>query len=326
MTLGDNHGSIENPTNPNREVTPRGEQGILHASSLPIAHHDVLSQQRELADRMTEVAMTPAARAAASQAKKHKRKANVVNVVVMTFVSGLVGVLALPAYSFGPGQESAQASTSLQELKTDNAQVLAVSGASVPTITRDTFTATSLAEIQAAEAAEAARVAAEAARAAEDAARAAEDAARAAEAAERRAQIADTYTPYAGPSATDFVATPAYPSFSLDQVAAVARQYEGVPYRLGGATPSGFDCSGLIMFVYAQFGVNLPHGVRGQAASGTVISRADAQPGDLVIWNDHSHNGLYLGGGTFIDAPRPGKNVTVRPIWSDAVYFVRIGI
>ena len=307
LTHGDNTGSSLDHPNPIPEVSPV----TAHSTRRELRSvRPAFSPSVELRPSVP-VATAPGAAAKSAVAKKRKRKANVLNVVVMTFVSGLVGVLALPAYAFGPAEASAQASASLQDIRTDNAQVLAVSGAAAPTITRDTFTATSLAEIQAAEAA---------------AARAAAEAAQAAAAAARRAQIAETYGPYAGPTARDFVAAPAYPSFSLDQVAAVARQYEGVPYRLGGATPAGFDCSGLIMFVYAQFGVSLPHGVRGQAASGTRISPADAVPGDLVIWNDYSHNGIYLGGGNFIDAPRPGKNVMVRPIWSDAVYFVRIGI
>ena len=57
----------------------------------------------------------------------------------------------------------------------------------------------------------------------------------------------------------DFLANPPYPNFDLNQVVAVAKQYQGVPYRYGGADPAGFDCSGFTQYVYAQFGVSLPH-------------------------------------------------------------------
>jgi len=313
LTLTDAPGSIVNRPNPN-PVTPsadlatNGELRVIRP--LPAVSPAVRAEQHALALRMTTAALP-----AAAPVVRKSRKRGVVNVVVMTFVSGLIGVLALPAYAFGPGDASPEASASLQNISVDNAQNLSIEGAVAPVMARDTFTATSLAEIQAAEAAAAAAAAAEAAAAAQAQA-----------AATRRAQISSTYGSYSGPTARDLAAAPPYPGFSLDQVAAVARQYQGVPYRFGGADPSGFDCSGLVMFVYAQFGISLPHGVRGQAAAGTVISRADAMPGDLVVWNDHSHIGIYQGGGNFIDAPRPGKSVSVRPIWSGSVYFVRIGI
>jgi len=58
---------------------------------------------------------------------------------------------------------------------------------------------------------------------------------------------------------------------------------------------------------------------------GTKISRADAVPGDLVVLNDHSHIGIYMGNGAILDAPYPGKTVQARPLWTDAYYIVRIG-
>jgi cell wall-associated NlpC family hydrolase len=127
-----------------------------------------------------------------------------------------------------------------------------------------------------------------------------------------------------GPTVGDFLANPPYPSFSLDQVVQVALQYQGVPYRFGGSTPAGFDCSGFVQYVYAQFGVSLPHSVSGQSAAGVRISREDARPGDIVIMA--GHNGIYLGNGTFIDSPRSGGFVSVRPIWTDNYYIVRVGI
>ena len=99
-----------------------------------------------------------------------------------------------------------------------------------------------------------------------------------------------------------------------------------MPYRYGGDTPAGFDCSGFVQYVYAQFGVALPHSVSGQAAAGTPISLADARPGDLIIFNNMSHSGFYMGGGQILDAPYPGKSISVRPLWTDSYYIVRIGI
>ncbi len=131
---------------------------------------------------------------------------------------------------------------------------------------------------------------------------------------------------YVGPSVAELLANPPYPSFSLDQVAQVALQYQGVPYSFGGADPSGFDCSGLVLYVYAQFGISLPHSVSGQAASGTAITRDAALPGDIVIMTDGSHNGIYMGNGTFIDAPSEGRSVVVRPIYTDDYFIVRVGI
>lgn len=122
------------------------------------------------------------------------------------------------------------------------------------------------------------------------------------------------------------LANPPYPNFSLDSVVSVGLQYVGVPYRFGGSDPSGFDCSGFTQFVYAQFGIALPHSVRAQASLGTVITAEAAQPGDLVVLSDHSHIGIWMGNGMILDAPYAGKSVTVRPIWTSSYYLVRVGI
>lgn len=90
-------------------------------------------------------------------------------------------------------------------------------------------------------------------------------------------------------------------------VVATAAQYLGVPYVFGGTTPAGFDCSGLVQYVFAQHGISLPRTDSAQKAAGTVIDESAAQPGDLV-WKP-GHIGIYAGNGTIIHAPRPGKNV-----------------
>ena len=94
-------------------------------------------------------------------------------------------------------------------------------------------------------------------------------------------------------------------------------------YRWGGTTPDGFDCSGFTSYVYAQLGVSLPRTAEAQRAAGTVVSRADAQPGDLIV--SPGHIGIYAGGDTQIDSPRPGKTIQFRAIWQTSPTFIRFG-
>jgi peptidoglycan DL-endopeptidase CwlO len=234
------------------------------------------------------------------------------NVAVMTIASAIVATLALPGYAFDPAAnaDGVAAAESAAQLRATQSQSLQIDLAAGQDATRDQFTATSEEELAAAKAAEAAAAAAEAAAAA---------------AAERRAELASTYQAYSGPTASELVASPRYPNYDLGSIVGVGLQYVGVPYRYGGTTPEGFDCSGFTAYVYAQFGVSLPHSVSRQAAMGTRISRADARPGDLVVLNDHSHIGIYGGSGRILDAPYPGKTVQMRALWTDSYYIVRIG-
>lgn len=95
-------------------------------------------------------------------------------------------------------------------------------------------------------------------------------------------------------------------------VIGIARQYLGTPYRWGGTTPSGFDCSGFTSYVYRQLGVSLPRTSYGQANSGIRVSRSELQPGDLV-WGP-GHVGIYVGNGSYIHAPSPGQSVKISPL------------
>jgi len=96
-------------------------------------------------------------------------------------------------------------------------------------------------------------------------------------------------------------------------VCALAQGFQGVPYRYGGTTPDGFDCSGLACYVFREAGVTLPRTVRAQAAAGYHVSRANLLPGDLVFFRTEgrriSHVGIYVGEGRFVHAPSTGKTV-----------------
>jgi murein DD-endopeptidase len=89
----------------------------------------------------------------------------------------------------------------------------------------------------------------------------------------------------------------------------------GKPYRYGGNTPKGFDCSGLVQYSYARVGVKLPHGTRHLLHVSQPVSRHKLKRGDLVFFTQEgkrsSHVALYLGGNRFVHAPSSGKNVYI---------------
>jgi cell wall-associated NlpC family hydrolase len=97
-------------------------------------------------------------------------------------------------------------------------------------------------------------------------------------------------------------------------VVGIAMQYLGIPYVYGGSSPSGFDCSGFVMYVYAKVGVSLPHNAAAQYGYGTPVDRSQLQPGDLVFFNSLGHNGIYIGGGSFIHSPHTGDVVKISSI------------
>ncbi len=100
-------------------------------------------------------------------------------------------------------------------------------------------------------------------------------------------------------------------------VVGIAQRYLGVPYVYGGASPSGFDCSGLTMYCYAQVGIGLAHGATAQQQSSTPVPLSALQPGDLVFFGSASysyHVGIYVGGGSMIHAPHTGAVVSYGSI------------
>ncbi len=109
-------------------------------------------------------------------------------------------------------------------------------------------------------------------------------------------------------------------------VVSIAAQYLGIPYKWAGASPeTGFDCSGLVQYVFAQLGVSLPHNTVAQwnSPNAVPVPRNQLQPGDLVFFAKLDHVGIYVGNGYFIDAPHTGAFVRVDSLkgaWERANY------
>ena len=108
-------------------------------------------------------------------------------------------------------------------------------------------------------------------------------------------------------------------SASTSAITSYALTFLGVPYVWGGTTPSGFDCSGLVQYVYSHFGINLGRTTYSQQYAGTKISLASAQAGDLYFWGSYGsayHVAIALGGGQYVMAPAPGQNVMTGSVSS----------
>jgi peptidoglycan DL-endopeptidase CwlO len=104
---------------------------------------------------------------------------------------------------------------------------------------------------------------------------------------------------------------PAAPPAQYGGVVGLAMQELGKPYVWGAGGPSSFDCSGLVMYVYAQVGVSLPHNAAAMYSYGSPVSYGDLQAGDLVFFSGLGHMGIYIGGGQFIHAPHTGDVVKI---------------
>ena len=108
-----------------------------------------------------------------------------------------------------------------------------------------------------------------------------------------------------------------------DRAASQAAKMVGKPYRYGGSTPAGFDCSGLVLFSYQQAGLSLPRATDSQRKASREVRVSSLRRGDLLFFDQegkkNSHVGIYLGDGTFVHAPSSGKRVRVDRL--DSAYW-----
>ena len=206
--------------------------------------------------------------------------------MTMTAATGLMATFALPSYGFDP-EVTAQAGLTRDSQLALN--VTAVQGLTVATARAVEFTR---GDFQPADASE--------------------------------FEVKPTRSRYTGPLAEDYLANPRFTSITSANLMKAAAELVGTPYVYGGRTPGGIDCSGYVLFVYSQFGVELPHSVYQQAKMAVRIDESEAVPGDIVIFNDYSHNGIYAGNGNFYHAPQPGDRVKLAPIFTERYHIVRL--
>ncbi|TIH32698.1 C40 family peptidase [Subtercola vilae] len=260
---------------------------------------------------------TPAVRETSHAKPRFRRptKRGIASTVVMTAAAALVATMALPAYAFSThGAFDPSASTKSIEA---GQQTLSVdASAADAAVSRDNYKAPTKNDLAAA------------AKAAAEVAAAAQAAAVAQAAALKVATVSNTTSTASVAGATS-ASTAAFnpPSgpYSGQAVVDYAMQFVGVvPYGAGASPDTSFGCDGLTQYVFKQFGINIPRTVSAQAAAGTRISAADAQPGDLMIYSI-GHVGIYAGNGKMIDSPDWGRYVEYRPQWG-SFYYVRLGI
>lgn len=207
-------------------------------------------------------------------------------ILTVMSTTGLMATVALPSYGFSPE------ATAVSGLTTDNqlVQLSAPSqGLSVAAVRAVSFTR---GEFEPADASE--------------------------------FEVTRTRNRYSGPIAKDYLANPRFTEITSANIMKATAEVVGTPYVFGGQTPNGIDCSGLVLFVYSQFGIELPHSVYQQARYAERVPYDEALPGDIVVFNDYSHNGIYAGNGNFYHAPQPGDRVKLAPIFTERFFIVRL--
>jgi len=215
-----------------------------------------------------------------------RKRESVRTSIVMLFTAGVVATLALPAYAYSPAVTAASGFTGGM---TGDPQDLALLRQTALNYDRGNFGMMSAADLE-------------------------------------RMTNRNNYIGYKGLTAVDFAANPNYTNLNPDDIMKVSAKYVGVPYILGGELPTGLDCSGYTRLVFAEFGVLLPHSVIAQSHDPHLVRvhRADARPGDIVILNNLSHEGIYAGSGMFYHAPFSGDRVKLAPIFTDNYFIVRV--
>jgi cell wall-associated NlpC family hydrolase len=146
------------------------------------------------------------------------------------------------------------------------------------------------------------------------------------QAAAERASRAATRVPLAANSGTGSGVLPSG-SGVAQTVLAAAYSQRGKPYVYGAAGPDAYDCSGLVMWAFAQAGISLPHSAAAQYGYGTHIPPAQLQPGDIVFYEEGGgigHDGIYVGNGMMIDANHTGSWVDVRPLYGGLIGGTRL--
>jgi peptidoglycan DL-endopeptidase CwlO len=125
--------------------------------------------------------------------------------------------------------------------------------------------------------------------------------------------VANTITPEslarvsAGPGARPAPAA----AGRAQRVVTIALRYLGVPYQWGGASPAGFDCSGLVMYAYGRVGIALPHNGAMLWRKGRAVLRGNLEPGDVVFFDGLGHVGIFIGRGRFVHSPNSGNVVKI---------------
>ncbi len=226
--------------------------------------------------------------APSAQSRAIRQPSTLRNVLVMSVAAGMFATVALPAYS---NNTSFSENSEITQLTREEAQAVEVDASAVVSgVSTERYSASTRSEY--------ARTAA-------------------------NAQMSAYARSYTGPSVEELLANPPYSEFDGEAIYQAALALQGTPYVYGGDTPAGFDCSGYVQYVFAQFGVALPHSSGGQAARGKRISEADARPGDLVIMP--GHDGFWAGPGLILHSPFKGSTVRIQEIWT-SYYIVRLGI
>jgi hypothetical protein len=207
--------------------------------------------------------------------------------IVMSVTAGFIATAALPAYAFSPAVTAMSGLTGTVDVT--DAQTITILRQSAIDFERGSYGLMSANDLE-------------------------------------RMNNRNNYLGYKGKTAFDFAAHPNYLELNPDDIMKVAAKYVGTPYVLGGENPNGLDCSGYTRLVFSEFGLLLPHSVNAQSHDPHLrrIPRSQAEPGDLVILNDLSHEGIYAGPGMFFHAPFSGDKVKLAPIFTDSYFIARV--